>query len=207
MLSSWSRRAFTFERSSISLVGTTGGRVVRKDQLHKTSRRTFLRGSAAVAGALATLPGSRLIVGAGDAWALELTSFAPEEGDTLLRLLRDLFPHDYLADVFYANALAPLDEAAAQSEQTRERLVAGIADLDARAMRSVGRPFRGVSSEAARVAMISEIAGAPFLSTVHGTCQIPFYNQASLWPAFGFEGPSSPLGGYLNRGFDDLDWL
>jgi hypothetical protein len=179
----------------------------RVDTSVSASRRRFLRGSAAAAAALATLEGSRLIVGAGHAWALELRSFTAEQGDTLLRLLRDIFPHDYLADVFYANALAPLDDAAAASEGTRTLLVAGLADLDRRALAAAGRPFLGLSSEAARVEIVEAIASSTFFATVHGTCQIPFYNQAELWPAFGFEGPSSPFGGYLNRGFDDLDWI
>jgi hypothetical protein len=171
------------------------------------SRRGFLRGSAAAAAVLAALEGSRLIIGPGNAWALEMRSFTAEQGDVLLRLLRDIFPHDYLADVFYANALAPLDDAAAASEETRALLVAGIADLDRRALTAAGRPFLELSSEAARVEIVEAVESTAFFATVHGTCQIPFYNQADLWPAFGFEGPSSPFGGYLNRGFDDLDWI
>ena len=172
-----------------------------------TSRRVFLRGSAAAAAVLATLEGSRLILGSADAWALEMQSFTAEQGDTLLRLLRDIFPHDQLADVFYANALAPLDSAAAADSALQAMLEAGMQDLDARA-RVAGAPsFRELSSEAARVNICAAIQSTPFFTTVHGTCQIPFYNQAQMWPIFGFEGPSSPLGGYLNRGFNDLDWL
>lgn len=172
-----------------------------------SSRRAFLRGSAAAAAVLATLEGSRLIIGPGQAWALEMRSFSAEQGDALLRLLRDIFPHDRLADVFYANALAPLDDAAAADDSAQAMLAAGLADLDRRAADAAGRPFRELSSEAARTEIIEAIESTAFFSTVYGTCQIPFYNQADLWPLFGFEGPSSPFGGYLNRGFDDLDWL
>lgn len=171
------------------------------------TRRAFLRGSAAAAAAIAALPGSRLILGAGDAWAVELNAFTAEQGETLLRLLRDLFPHDHVADAFYANALAPLDDAASADAATTDLLVGGIADLDARAARIGGVRFADNPSEAARVAIIAAIEGSAFFTRVYGTCQIPFYNQADLWPRFGFEGPSSPFGGYLSRGFDDLDWL
>ena len=172
-----------------------------------TSRRAFLRGSAAAAAALAALDGSRLILGPGDAWALEMTSLSAEEGDTLLRLLRDIYPHDTVADVFYANALAPLDDVAAQNEDIQRLLTTGIADLDRRAAAAANTRFFDLPSEAARVEIIEAIESTPFFATVHGTCQIPFYNQSDLWPAFGFEGPSSPFGGYINRGFDDLDWI
>jgi hypothetical protein len=179
----------------------------RSDSTEFASRRTFLRGSAAAAAVLATLEGSRLITGPGDAWALEMRSFTAEQGDTLLRVLRDIFPHDNLADVFYANALAPLDDAAAGDESTQAMLTAGIADLDARAVAAGGSSFYTLSSEAARVDILEAIEPTPFFSTVLGTCQIPFYNQADIWPVFGFEGPSSPFGGYINRGFNDLDWI
>jgi len=28
-----------------------------------------------------------------------------------------------------------------------------------------------------------------------------------VWPKFGYEGSSSERGGYINRGFDDINWL
>jgi hypothetical protein len=28
-----------------------------------------------------------------------------------------------------------------------------------------------------------------------------------VWTKLGYEGPSAPEGGYLHRGFDDIDWL
>jgi len=174
---------------------------------HLGTRRTFLRGTAAAAAMLATLEGSRLILGPGDAWALEMQSFSAAQGDTLLRLLRDIFPHDHLADVYYANALAPLDDAAAADAATQALLADGIDNLNARAVAAGGRSFFTLPSEAARVGIIAAVEGTAFFTTVHGTCQIPFYNQPDIWPNFGFEGPSSPFGGYLNRGFDDLDWI
>jgi hypothetical protein len=33
------------------------------------------------------------------------------------------------------------------------------------------------------------------------------YSQPDVWPYFGYEGPSNDKGGYLHRGFDDIDWL
>jgi hypothetical protein len=28
-----------------------------------------------------------------------------------------------------------------------------------------------------------------------------------VWKVLGYEGPSAELGGYINRGFSDIDWL
>ena len=175
------------------------------------SRRNFLRGTAAAAATLAVLDGSRLITGPGTAWALELRSLNEAQGDNLLRLLRDIFPHDFLADVFYVNAIAPLDDAADADPQMRELLADGLADLDRRAREVAGSSadvsFARLSPERVRVAIIETISNTSFFTTVYGTCLIPFYNQREHWPVFGFEGPSSPLGGYIDRGFDDLEWI
>jgi hypothetical protein len=33
------------------------------------------------------------------------------------------------------------------------------------------------------------------------------YNDTEVWQILGWEGESFSKGGYLERGFDDLDWL
>jgi len=33
------------------------------------------------------------------------------------------------------------------------------------------------------------------------------YNQKDVWTKLGYEGSSAEFGGYLHRGFDDIDWL
>ena len=33
------------------------------------------------------------------------------------------------------------------------------------------------------------------------------YGNPEVWPLFGYEGPSADKGGYIDRGFDDIDWL
>ena len=36
---------------------------------------------------------------------------------------------------------------------------------------------------------------------------VSLYNQKELWPKFGYEGSSAEHGGYIKRGFADIDWL
>ena len=33
------------------------------------------------------------------------------------------------------------------------------------------------------------------------------YNQKEIWPIFGYQGESFSQGGYIDRGFNDIDWL
>ncbi len=36
---------------------------------------------------------------------------------------------------------------------------------------------------------------------------VSLYNQQEVWAILGYEGESASKGGYINRGFDDIDWL
>ena len=36
---------------------------------------------------------------------------------------------------------------------------------------------------------------------------VSLYNDSEVWDLLGWEGESFSKGGYLTRGFDDLDWL
>ena len=46
-----------------------------------------------------------------------------------------------------------------------------------------------------------------FFSSVHGTGLVALYNNHDVWELLGYEGPSYDKGGYIDRGFNDLDWL
>ena len=36
---------------------------------------------------------------------------------------------------------------------------------------------------------------------------VSLYNQPEVWEKFGYEGESASKGGYIKRGFDDIQWL
>ena len=168
------------------------------------SRRGFLVGSAAAVAAVATTGGTVLA----DA-RLETPDTAglrPEEVRTLTKFTRDLFPHDRLDDSFYARAVAPLQQEAAKDASTRKLLSGGIDQLNRFAMASSGKPYVDVPDETARVAIIKKIETGAFFNKVYNDTIVGLYNQPELWPKFGYEGPSSAKGGYLHRGFSDIDW-
>ena len=167
----------------------------------KFSRRGFLRGGAATIAAVA-VSGAKTI-----AAAAEPAGLTGDESRALLKMTRDLFPHDRLDDSFYAKAIAPLQEEAAKSADVRKLLAEGVAQLNAATMASAGKPYADVPDEVMRVTTIQKIEGGAFFTKVYTGTMTPLYNQPELWAKFGYEGPSSALGGYLHRGFDDIDWL
>ena len=46
-----------------------------------------------------------------------------------------------------------------------------------------------------------------FFKQMRGDLVVSLYNQKELWPKFGYEGSSAEHGGYIKRGFADIDWL
>jgi hypothetical protein len=176
------------------------------EQPRRVSRRGFLAGGAAAIVAVA-VTGTTVLMDPSGAWAVELQSLKPEEAQALLKFVHDLFPHDQLAEVYYANAIAPLNDEAAKDPSAKRLLVDGISQLNRLAQAAGGAAYAHVSDEKIRVAAIKQLEGSPFFAKVYGTAVVSLYNQPKLWPKFGYEGPSSPLGGYLHRGFSDIDWL
>ncbi len=72
------------------------------DRRTKYSRRIFLRGAATAVPTVAIAASVGLSME--DAWAEESTALAPSTMKTLVKVARDIYPHDFLGDVYYINA-------------------------------------------------------------------------------------------------------
>jgi hypothetical protein len=176
------------------------------DWASKLSRRGFLaRGAAAIAAT--AIAGKTLLADPGAAAAVEPAGLNAKQSRTLLKFTRDLFPHDRLPDSAYEKAIAPLVAEAASDPSTKQLLVDGIAQLNASTVASSGKAYAHVPDESVRIVAIKQIESGAFFAKVYGDAITPLYNQPDMWAKFGYQGPSSALGGYLHRGFDDLDWL
>lgn len=168
------------------------------------SRRDLLkRGGAAGIGALLVVSGSAVLCPP-QAWALETKALKPETMATLIQMARDVYPHDQVADRFYALAVKGHDEQAGKDAAHKDLIEKGVADLDAKA--GAGG-YRGLGWEEERVAILRQIETTPFFQAIRGGLVVGLYNQKDLWPIFGYEGESFSKGGYIARGFNDIEWL
>jgi len=119
---------------------------------------------------------------------------------TLLGVARRIFPHQTLADVYYAGVVAALDEDAQRSPDSARLLQDGVAALD----KSVSTRWIDLSA-GYRLATLQ--AQPKLLDAVKAKAVVALYNSPLVWRHFGFEGPSFEYGGYIRRGFNDLSWL
>lgn len=165
------------------------------------SRRELLRRGGV--GALLVITGSA-VVSPQHAWGLEASSLSPGTLATLIQMARDIYPHDQVADRFYAIAVKTHDEQSGKDSAHKDLIENGIADLD---KRSGEGGYRGLGWEEQRVEVLKQIEDTPFFQAIRGGLVVGLYNQKELWPVFGYEGESYSKGGYINRGFDDIEWL
>ncbi len=115
----------------------------------------------------------------------------------LLRLLRVAYPHPGFPDGPYARTAKAVQEADADGV-----LPAGLDALD----EAAGGDFADLSDDDA-TAVIEKVADTPFFRLVHSTTVVALYDDHEVWEILGYEGSAFEKGGYVDRGFDDLDWL
>jgi len=168
------------------------------------SRRRFMAG-AAMGAALVVIDGA--VFCPPEAWALEATTLKPETLQTLIKMSRDIYPHDQLGDRYYAVAVKGFDAKAAKDPASKTLFEDGVIMLDGLAANGTAGRYVDIAWEADRLALLRQIENTPFFSTVRSSLVVSLYNQKEVWPIFGYEGASAPLGGYIHRGFDDIDWL
>ena len=83
----------------------------------------------------------------------------------------------------------------------------GVAQLDAGAQQHHKSTYLMVAWEADRVVLLQAVAQGALFKKLHGDLLVTLYNNKEVWPKFGYEGASADKGGYINRGFNDIDWL
>jgi hypothetical protein len=169
-------------------------------------RRQFLAGSTASAVALMTIAGSA-VIHTTEAWGLETKALKPEQMRTLIKMARDIFPHDQLADKFYAIACKSYDEKSVADPKLKALVDAGLKRLDDTARAAFKLPYASIGWEAQRVGILKKVADGGLFKKMRGDLVVSLYNQKDVWPLFGYEGESASKGGYIARGFDDIKWL
>ncbi|MEO0371329.1 MAG: twin-arginine translocation signal domain-containing protein [Pseudomonadota bacterium] len=156
----------------------------------------------------ATAAGASFVVGAGfmaapnGAWAMQTAHLTPETMASLVQMARDIYPHDQVGDEYYAIAVKGYD-----SEDAAEGVEAGVAALNAMAQGKGHASYLAMGWERDRVDLLRAMEDSPFFQQVRGGLVTGLYNQKAVWPIFGYEGASYEFGGYIDRGFDDINWL
>ena len=175
------------------------------DRRSKFNRRAFLQGAATTVPVVAVASSAGL--GIADAWAEDATALAPSTLKTLVKVARDIYPHDFLVDSYYITAIKPWDGKATKDPAVKTVLEDGVRRLDQDAQDRHKVAYAQVPWEADRIVLLQGIEQTDFFKKLRSDLVVSLYNQEELWPKFGYEGSSAEHGGYIKRGFNDIDWL
>lgn len=169
------------------------------------SRRRFLS-RIGTTGTAAYLTSSSVVVAnaltSNVALADELSVLDQHVSKAMLAMARRLYPHDHLGDEYYWVVVEGIDKEIARDPELAARVTRGFADLQA----ATGGEFSELNT-VDQIAAMTEIENTPFFADMLNKTTSYFYNNPAVWPHFGYEGSSWEKGGYINRGFDDADWI
>jgi hypothetical protein len=162
-----------------------------------TTRRRFVVAAITYSGLISTGMGAALLR-AGSAWAQS----ADGNADELARMARLLFPHDGIDDAVYAEVIDSILTDAANDAAMLDILNAAVAALNAA---QNGDWVEAGANE--QIAAMQAVEGDAFFAAILGNVQARFYNHRKVWELINYPGSSVELGGYVDRGFGDIDWL
>ena len=137
-----------------------------------------------------------------DAAATEKQTVDENTRARLIALLRGAYPHPDFPGGPYERAADSIIDQICASTWNLITLRNGLETLDALA----GGSFADLEPEAAEK-LLREIEGAEFFRLIRGLAIVAIYDDHEVWELLGYEGASFDKGGYIDRGFDDLDWL
>ena len=83
----------------------------------------------------------------------------------------------------------------------------GIGALNSAAQAAGHKSYLAMGWERDRVDLLRAMEDTAFFQQIRGGLVTGLYNQKAVWPLFGYEGASFEQGGYINRGFNDINWL
>lgn len=162
-----------------------------------TTRRRFLVAAITYSGLISTGMAA-VMLRAGSVWAKSAEGNAGE----LTRMARLLFPHDGVADDVYAEVINSILTDTVNDAAMLDMLNQAVAALNAA---QKGDWFEAGTNE--QIAAMQAVEGEAFFAAVLGNVQARFYNHPEVWKLINYPGSSVEFGGYVNRGFDDIDWL
>jgi hypothetical protein len=156
------------------------------------SRRSFVFGSvaASVFISLWDINPSKAEVKVGDNAA---------DKKLIIKMVRDVYPHDRFPESPYERTANDVITKGNADSAKKAMLSEGIENLKKAKYEKLN--FKKSTK------YLKKIEKSDFFQHVRGTSVVTLYNDQEVWGLLGYEGSSFEKGGYVNRGFNDLDWL
>lgn len=164
-------------------------------------RREFIKtGAMVVVGTAVVASGLIPEAAAAEQATPKLAVLKPDEAQTLFSVARTIFPHSKLGDAPYWQTVAELDAAAKTDPSVAQILRGGVEQLNG------PTKFTDLDQQK-KVEALTVIQNTPFFQKVRGAELQTLYSHPDTFKSLGYQGAAYKYGGYIHRGFNDLDWL
>lgn len=164
------------------------------------SRRMFLM-TTAMAGisTTAVLTGARPLMAAG---------ISEDETAMILRMTQDIYPHPDLLSIDVYQAITDGVVAGAEGDEDNAKaLSTGLAQIEEQSQALFGTSYVNIEDADAREGLLRKFQNEDFFQGIRWAAYFGIYNNADVWPKFGYQGSSVEHGGYIDRGFSDITFV
>jgi hypothetical protein len=166
-----------------------------------TTRRRFLVATITGSSAIASGLGLSLIR-ASSAWAQAEPGRAGNSARALGQMARVLYPHAELPDSVYAEVVDGILSTTAADPQMTAVLEQAVTELGA----ARDSDFFDLDGES-QLEVVAALRQQPYFAAVQFQVLAHLYSHPQVWELMNYPGSSVEHGGYVERGFDDIDWL
>jgi hypothetical protein len=165
----------------------------------QTTRRKFLVAALTFSGVASGSLGISMLRSSA-AWAASANT--ADDLVTMGRFAQLLFPHDGLADSVYGDVISQVLAMTAADPSTEGLLTAAEVALNGAQESSWAE-----IDKASQLAAMHSLEDEAFFAGIREMVRYRLYYHPELWKHIDYPGSSKEHGGYLHRGFDDIDWL
>lgn len=166
------------------------------------SRRDFLALSQRAVLSASVLSLYPFSLRASDLDTLKLQFLDSSDGLMLASVSRLLFPHHSLPDSVYLQVVQDIDKDMDANDDTRTLIAQASNSFNNKA----GEAWLTLEMDK-QIELLQSLQGSELFSYMHNRTIESLYRNPEVWKLLGYQGSSIEYGGYLHRGFDDIDWL
>lgn len=134
-------------------------------------------------------------------------ALVPADAANLVALMENIVPHrdPELRDLVFYTALC-FDAGLATATALRTEVRGLLKELDQQAVADGAASFAAAAPDVQK-SLLTAVEGRPIFQQLVYATVADFYNRHAVWQAIGYPGLAQRDGkGYINDGFDVLDW-
>lgn len=142
-------------------------------------------------------------------FAVQAATFDDAQKLMLLRIARDIYPHETLLDnAPYQAVIDSILGEAGKDDKVAKMVADGLADVNARSQNVYKVNYVDIKEPMKREGILRQIELTDFFQKIRGGLLFGLYNNKALYPKFGYDGSSWEKGGFINDpSFGKVDWF